>query len=229
MLATAPGPIAHINIDLGTDDVEEKMILQFKRDDIIYKDIRMPSVKEADARKMAIAAWDEIFYAIDGVCKRGVVRTVCTDTTDAIWRILRLSLFGKLEKVPQQMYDQANLMMSNLLMTPQNHGINMIAAHRLKQVWEDTEYKTKEGEIKSRRAWTGEYERDGFGHTSHIFRVNIRHMSRMNGSTGMEFGYRILDCTANPDLAGVECWGSEATYQMLGMLAYDGSKAEDWL
>lgn len=236
MLRTTPGPIAHINIDLGTDDVEEKMITRVGRDDILYCDIRVPSVKEDKAQETAAETWNQIHLAIEGACKSGHIRTVCLDTADAVWEVLRLGQLGALEKVPQQKYDKVNVMMKNLLLMPQNHNLHMIAAHRLSQEWREQEYTTSQGELKSRRAWTGEYERDGFKKTEYIFRVNIRHLSRPNMvmrggkmvQEGIEFGFRILDCTALPELAGTELWGEVATFPMLGVMMYQDSDLEDW-
>jgi hypothetical protein len=235
MLRDTPGPVGHINIDMGTDDVEEKMIVEKKRKDLFFLDVKLPSTRNIEAlRPMCEEAWGQIYTGVNNLCKSGAIRTLAMDTGDAVWRILRIAEQGAVKGVAQSSYDVVNAYMTNLLMVPQNHGIHFICSHRLGQVWADTEYVSK-GEVKSRRAWTGAYEREGFQHTQHIFRVNIRHHSRPvtdskgNAIGGMEFGFTVLNCTANPELTGMEFWGEDATFPSLGCLVYPNTRIEEWL
>jgi hypothetical protein len=239
MLRTTPGPVGHINIDLGTDDVEEKMVVQLGRDDLYFLDIPLPATRDIAAlRPVCEEAYIKIHEGITDLCASGAIRTLCVDTGDAVWRILRIAEQGAVKGVAQSKYDVVNAMMTNLMMTPQNHGIHFICSHKLGQVWAEKEY-VSQGEVRKIRAWTGEYEREGFQHTQYIFRVNIRHESRpmrvynkatkrMEDGQGLEFGFRILDCTANPDITGMELWGDEATFPGLGVLVYPDTELEDW-
>ena len=237
MLRTTPGPVGHINIDLGTDDVEERMVTEVGRDphDLHFMDIRLPSTREiAELRPVCVEAWNHIHEGVNSLCSSGLVRTIAIDTGCAVWRILRIAKLGATKGVAQSGYDEVNHMMTSLLMAAQNHNVNFICSHRLKEIWGDKEYVRKDGSTGSIRAGTGEYEREGFSHTNYIFRVNIRHLSRPatdskgRPTNGLEFGFVVLDCTANPDITGVECWGEEATFPYLGCLVYPNSNMEDW-
>lgn len=232
-LRTTPGPILFLNLDEGSEDIEDKAKKEWGRDDIFVVDLKTtPTQDEAAMIEDARVLWSRAFTAVEGACKNSLVRTIAADTCDQLWAILRLAMLGKLKGVPQSEYQIVNPMMEAFLKMPRNHGIHFIGTHRVDEIWEEQEY-VSNGQTKKRRAPTGKFKRDGFKHTEYIFRVNIEHLSRPKFSksgtqVGVEFGLKVLDCTANANLAGTELWGEDCTFPMLGVSVYESSDLEDW-
>lgn len=229
-LRTAPGPILHIDMDLGTQDVVDKVIQEFGRDDIAVVPFHLPEAKEPEhLREPATAAWNSISDLITSAPAAGF-RTVVLDTGDELWSVLRIGLWGKLKGIPQLDYEMPNAMMSNLLVKPQETGINFFVTHKVSEVWVMEEYQDKNGQTKKKNVPTGEFRRDGFKNTDWIFRVDIEHLNKPGpGGVGLEFGVRVLRCTANPDITGVELWGDECTVPILGQMVYPNSEESDWV
>jgi hypothetical protein len=233
-LRTAPGPIMHLDLDEGSEDVNDQIIKQLGREDIITIPVRMPTfnAKNDDAVKelqgFATESWAKISLSMSEAVTCGF-RSILLDTGDETWRILRMGLFGKLAGVKQMDYDVPNLMMTKLLRTPQEHGVNCFCTHKVSETWVTEKYKNDRGEEKERRVPSGIFVREGFKDTDYIFRVDVEHMNRPGpGGIGLEFGLRVLRCTANPNITGVELWGDDCTVPMLGQMVYEASTEDDW-
>jgi hypothetical protein len=224
----------HLDLDEGSEDVNDQIVKQLGRDDIITIPIRTPvfNAKDTDQVKalqgFASDAWNVLYHSMTEAVTCGF-RSIVLDTGDEAWRILRMGLFGKLAGVKQMDYDVPNLMMTKFLRLPQEHGINFFCTHKVSETWVTEKYRTDKGEEKERRVPSGMFAREGFKDTDYIFRVDIEHMNKPGpDGLGLEFGFRVLRCTANSSITGMEFWGDDATVPMLGQVVYEASSESDW-
>jgi hypothetical protein len=231
-LRTAPGPIGFISLDLGTEDIEEKFLAL--RNDIYIQEHKIDlKAGPEEIREACSLAWASMVQAMNTMCIQKLVRTVVIDTGDKLWKILRMGKFGALKGVRQLEYEEANQWMSHLLYLPQNNGINMIVTHTISEVWDKVEsVNEKTGKVSVSRQRTGEFRREGFGDMSYIARLSIENLSRPGPKgRGLDFGVRILKCTADADLVGLELWagdGDDIGFTDLAQMVYPNSTPEDW-
>lgn len=231
---TGRKPMLYINIDMGTDDVEDKMVRLRKQKDVMVLPIVVPPARKDDTlADMKIRAEEQYYTAKDAVtdaCKGGF-RTIVIDTTTEMWEIARLAYFGKTSGVPQLDYAVPNNLFSNFLRIPQMHDVDAVFIHQVSEIWVTEEYTNNAGEKKTRRVASGEFERDGFKKTDYIFRVDIEHLNRpLPGGIGLDFGIRITRSTTNPAITNMTVWQSELgdvplSMELLAQMVYN---VEEW-
>ena len=168
-LMTAPDPIVLVTCDPGTLHVLNKARLAGRRIPYVLElpherpDTKIIAAKdvdrfEHDAYKKLWAKYREGMYALASDSKSGI-RTVVMDTATDLWHLAELAHFGKLRGNARiDIRTELNADFSGIFwrLYKDRPDLNIILIHKLRK-----EYKPK-GE-KGEDAWTGKYEREGFG------------------------------------------------------------------
>lgn len=217
-LATAPDPIALVNLDLGTEGVVEKFpgrrILETKITTRQERLLNGDNYTQDDAE----ADWTRLVSILRGIVKCKTIRTLVCDTGTEAWEICRLADHGKLKEVMPHEYAATNAKFRGAVSLPyQRNDLNAIYTHKVKK-----EYKGKN--------WSGQYERQGFNDMPFVVQTNLEHFRvDEDEDEAQPFGIRIIDSRQNPDAAGEELIGPACTFAMLGRLIHPNSKKSDWV
>ena len=211
---TAPGPIAFMNIDRGTEGVIEK----FATEKTIYmtENFRdMPSTTDAENQKRWKAFHDCHWAALED--KK--IRSIIWDTDTEAWEIARLAKFGRLEKVPPLMYTELNREFREMIDAAFNHDKNLILITKNKK-----QYVKRDADDKG--SWNGKYEASGFTDLPYIVQANLR--SRLEvGGAGVKPYIEFINCRQNMALKGSELEGDLATFPWVASYIIDGTSPED--
>jgi len=187
---TAPGPIALIDMDIGTEGVIEK----FADKKIYYLDFKPP-----EDRALAESDWDRLVEGYSAVLEHPEIRTLIWDTATEGWELLRMARFGKLSQVMPHAYGPVNAEWRRLIRKAYDADVNLILLHKMKRMYVNDK-------------WNGKYERSGFSDIGFLAQCNAE-VSR-NAETG-EFRCHVIDSRQNPDLAGMDLEGPMCTFETL--------------
>lgn len=237
-MLTAPGPIAFFNFDRLIEPELLELAKQYKREVYLKQYVFSAQTgKRADWE----ALWEE--YKRDWMAAMRNFRTVIQDTGTATWELCRLARFGKLTQVSPHHYGPVNAEFDSIIKLPQQFdGVNCLISHRYKKEYKGpgAAQKTKAAEGEVKEMWTGGFERQGYGGTPFEMQLVIEHFqssSTYDVETGNrtvytgpdQYGIRVVSSGINGgQLTGVELRGADATFQMLGQLAFPDSNPEDW-
>lgn len=217
---TAPGPIALMTTDTGTEEVARKFI----RD---KKFIKLKIKSPADLLEEGKGYKDEWKRAKDGfraLIANRTVRTAVVDTASEWWELCRLAAFGKLTQVMPHHYGPVNEEFRNLIKEAyERPDLNLILIHKVKK-----EYKSgKDG----KDSWSGRYERAGMGDVPYLVDVVLEHYRvPMAEGPGCEFGVKVLDSRLNPsETLGLELQGEENEFAFLAVKAWPDTDPTYWL
>lgn len=224
---TAPGPIGVLSTDAGTREVMRKFLPNRR---VIYK--TLASAKELIADKAGTdavnKAWTDTRSAMEAMVGNKLVRTIVCDTATEMWELCRLCRFGKLSQVMPHHYPPVNdeFRKSILKLPYEREGLNCIFIHKEKR-----EYKSgKDG----KDSWTGRFERAGFNDAPYIADIVLRHyrsdkLDAEANEPRCAFGITVMDSRYQPDtLIGVDLEGADATFQMLGFMAFPETDLDYW-
>ena len=172
-LHTAPDPVMLITNDTGTTHVLKKAIAAGRKIpyvmELSYPD---PDPSVTAAKDVAAAdhtvwkkEWARYKSGMQALLKDRTIRTIITDTEDALWNLCMLAHFGKIRAIPQHLRTECNSDYNGLYWSlyKGRPDLNMIRIHRLKK-----EYKPNS---KGESDWTGKYEAAGYNQSS--FQVDL--------------------------------------------------------
>lgn len=215
---TAPGPIAAISTDTGTEDIarnflSEKQILicDFKS----AGELMNSDAKAAQKQEMYEAEWKRMKAAIVNLIGLKKFRTIIIDTATEMWELCRLAEFGKLTQVMPHNYTTVNNEFKALIKATAEAHINSIWIHKMKK-----EYKTNS---KGTDSWTGRYERSGFGDMPFLVDVNLRHYFHLAQSDEdtSRFGINIIDSRVNMlSVVGSNLEGDQCNFEELAIALF---------
>lgn len=212
---TAPKPLACIASDTGTESVARN----FRRADprIACYNYRVPPIGQA--RSEYEKEWLKLEKAYTSVLLNRNIRSLVGDTWTEIWEMLRLARFGKLTQVMPMQYGPVNNEMKDIVKSLVDRpDLNVVFIHKVKK-----EYKTNKAGID---AWTGKFERAGFGDMGYLADVTIEHL--FNTET-REFGIKVLDSRYNTAMVvGNEYWGDLCNFQMLASDCFPTTDLDYW-
>ena len=205
---TAPAPIAAIATDTGTEEIAKKFLAKKRIIIVDFKDVR--ALVEDGDKSAAQRQWKRLEDAFKKLVDTTKIRTIVADTATEMWELKRLAAFGKLTQVLPHHYTQVNAEFTALVKEAYNRlDLNVIFVHKQKK-----QYKTnKDG----KDAWTGKWERAGFGDLPYLVDVNLNHY--FNRET-KEFGVGVIDSRVNmvevvgQQMEGVLCGFEDLAYQM---------------
>jgi len=215
---TAPGPIADIDMDVGSEGVIKKFVNQKK---IYVAKFNYHDVTSQDEwEKM----WNRVKATfLDALASKNI-RTVMGDTFTEMWELIRLAKFGKLAQVKPYHYAPVNAEFRDLIRKAYDTDKNFILLHKLKKEYIDEN-------------WTGRWERAGFGDVGYAVQANIISWrvtaldetygkGREDGYKG--FGITIRDCRQQAELAGTELLEPLNNFAVLASQIFPSTDTSDW-
>jgi hypothetical protein len=153
---TLPGPIAYMDLDLGTEGVVEK----FQRDgkQIFVHQFRLKEKAAAKTQLEWQQVWLEFQRMFWGILNAldGTGGTVVVDTETAMYDTARLAWFGKLSQVPSQFYNNCYEDLNKTISQIYDTDLNLVLLRKIVDA-----FQTKEDEVK------------GFRDTPYIAQVNL--------------------------------------------------------
>jgi len=214
---SAPGPIAVISSDAGT----ESAVRQWQRagkEILLFQHTVPPVGLKIDAYEKA---WDAVAGALYEAMTSKQFRSIVIDTATEFWELLRLARFGRLAKVMPHNYGPVNAEFRALLNKAAASGKNSIWIHKVKKV-----YKTNKDGVDS---WTGEWERAGFADFGYIVDLVVKHITVKLEGGGVEFQTHVVDSRYRPTvLNGSVFSGIMALFPAIAMEALPETDAENW-
>jgi hypothetical protein len=240
---TAPGPIACLSFDTGTEGVIEKFRKGFgdnKPKDIYLADYDVNLPGGADLKQIADAAqaiWVKFRKDYEWAIRNA--RTVVADTGTEIWEILRIARFGKLTQVMPHQYGPVNAEFRKLVKLAFDvKNVNAIWLHKLKAEY-DTKTVVVAGQTKEVSNKTGKLVRSGFGDIPFLVQFNavvhrdselrdwdpgkssfrLHPVPRATDDNG--FRLTVLDSRHNGELSGTVLEGELLNFPQLAALALD--------
>lgn len=226
---TCPKPLLQINLDMGTEGIEERYI----GEDIYIYDVYMPGKinQELDLkqffkiRQMIFDGFDTEYF-----------RTIAVDTGDAMWELCRRGFLGTVDfgDVNQSQYAEANGAMRRIYKAAKEQKrVNFIVTHRLTDERKDS-VSAKTGKKSS--VLTGNDIMAGWKWTKYEAQCFIRlekvtgfvcdkpachkHCQDPDEHRLNRFTATITKCTANERCEGEVLRGREITLANIGVLVF---------
>jgi len=214
---TAPKGMFYANFDKQSrEDVLPKFQGQFIRaEDYWITDY----TDKVEAKKLLDRFWADFHDAL----ATAEVRSIVVDTTTELRRVILSSVWGKDNQLKGYQYTPAHDKIRELVSHVNTSDKNVIFVHQMKK-----EYKaivTPKGEDS---IWTGRYELAGFDGITYLSQVNMVSY-RVAGSNPTEFGVRVVECSLNREIEGLELEGEMSNFPTLASLVFPESDMEDWV
>lgn len=228
---SAPSPIIWICLDRGIDGVlDNPNPPASRRSDIVAKVILVPRATQL-AQPGYVEYWKAFYDEYKKALENKDARTVVLDGDSDSWELQRLAEFGRLSKVPSNMYDNVNAARRAMYARAWDSGKTIIATNRIRKVYVTKMRPDGKPELNNQgnevRIWNGEYERQGFSDQDYLWGVQLRHLFRM-AKAGPEWGVCITKCKSDPMLVGAELWGDECNFPSLVQNIFPHIPLKDW-
>lgn len=94
----------------------------------------------------------KLLHDANTVAESKFFRSYCLDTQDEMWGVTRLAHFGRMSKVPSQLYEKANNDFALFVRTIRRSGMNLIMASKLGDEWQDKQSGQSTIRVKSGRS-----------------------------------------------------------------------------
>lgn len=216
-LRHTPGPIAIASFDTGTKALVDKHIELSGKDIWLWQGKRPRTGQTSNAYASAWSTFEKQHRAVMAAKE---IRTYVWDTATNIWELFRLFKFGKLTQVKPHHYGPVNEEFAALIrdMYEERPDLNFIAVHTNKK-----QYMSKG----DKDAWTGKYERAGFGDFRYLADICLQHYYRDG------FGIRVMPnegvgARQSPDLVDLELEDEECSFFWLAQNVYPETDPEHW-
>lgn len=230
---TAPGPIALLNFDDGTEGVVEKF--QSLREDVYQIDLEVPYTtvtlddgdevkrkKERELAKLADAEWDRSVEFF----RKGLkfARTVVVDTATQWWELLRLARFGRQSNV-KHLFTAVNAEFRRIVKGDAfNSDASVVYLHSMKDEYVND-------------VRTGELVPAGFGGMPYIVQVHLHAHRDENGGAwrltvdkcrqnGRVVGEEFESISIGEDERGMEL--TMTGFPFVACQVFEGTDLEDW-
>jgi hypothetical protein len=229
---SAPGPLAWLCLDRGMDGVlDNPNPPKTRGTNFAIKVVQVPLATQM-SQPQYVEYWRAFYNEYKAILDNPDVRTLFLDGDSDSWELQRLAEFGRLSKVPPNLYDNVNAARRAMYARAHDSGKIIIASNRIRKVYVD---KTNPitGAIETNaqgnavRVWNGDYERQGFGDQDYLFGIQLRNMKR-DGKNGPEWGIQIRECKADSSLKGMELWGEDCNFASLVQAVYPHIPLKQW-
>lgn len=229
-MLSAPGPGIVCCLDRGFDAVfDNPNPPKTRRGDFAFKVVQAP-LATAATQEMFVAYWKEFYEIYRKGLANADCRTFGLDGDTDSWELQRLAEFGRLSKVPQNLYDNVNAARRAMYARAFDSGKIVIATNRTRKSYSPA--KNPDGTPKLNpntgaevREWDGGYERQGFGDQDFLWNIQLRMMK--NEEKGV-WGLKIMKCKADPSLVGIPLWGDDCNFQSLVQVVYPHIPLSEW-
>lgn len=225
-----PKPMGVITHDTGTLEIIRKLIREgkFRQQDVLAASFDTPddSEDERPDQKEAQRLWQATKVAWKACLTNKTLRSLMWDTATEGWELCRLARFGKVAQIPPHLYGPVNAEFRSLVKSAYDRpGLNVLLVHKMKK-----EY--KENKKTGKDAWTGEFERAGFGDVPYLVDANIQHFFHVekqdDGTYVRRFGIKILDSRHNPECAQLELEDEACSFAWLAASLFPSTTPMDW-
>lgn len=221
-LRTTPEPILVVATDANTAHVATKIKAIRKCEMIINTDFVFKNPFMTQAQCMEL--WERFKRLYFDTILKAQVRTIVIDTGSDLWELTRQAEFGRLEKVPQFAYGNANNPWRQMVNACTDK--NLIITHKLANYGP-----SKVG-------------RKGMEEVAYLSHAVIRHFRAApeyveaeqissivldNEPGSGQFGLKILDSSHDPSLAGTVLLGDDnCTFVEVATTIFPKTKPKDW-
>lgn len=214
---TAPEPIVALSTDTGTEEIAEGFRKAGKK--VALTRVRVP--REAESIGAKEKEWATAVKVIAAVIKSPHIRTFIVDTGTEFWELLRLARFGKLAQVQPYHYGPVNAEMRDIVK-------ELCELRNLNTVWVHKHKKEYGPNKKGDDAWTGRYERGGFGDMAFLCGTVLEHR-RVTEDNVTKFSTIVQDSRYQAEtLIGVELEGEMNNFATMAQLSFPDSNESDW-
>lgn len=227
---SAPGPGVLITLDRGIEGMALNPNPPDWRNADMFgvKAIGVPmatQMSQADYLKY----WTDFYTEYKAALVNPDIRTVILDGDSDSWELQRLAEFGRLSKVPPNMYDNVNAARRVMYNRAFDSGKIFIATNRVRKVYIDKLNSKGEPELNNSgnvvRVWNGEYERQGFSDQDYLWQVHLR----MDYDREKEkFSATITKCKPQRSLEGYSLEGDECNFQGLVQTIFPDVDLKTW-
>jgi hypothetical protein len=203
---TTPAPIALINLDEGLEGLVEP----FQERKAIY--VASVKLTTSGKREEIIGAAEKELAKVETNYQTALkqARSIIIDTGTELWELLRLSAFGRLDKVMPHQYAEPNQMMTRLIKQAYDSDANLIITHRLKPEW-----------VNDKK--TGAYEFSGMKDVPFLVQCHARMWRDEDG-----YHLRVGKCRQNASIVGLELTNGMIDFQTLASFVFPDSEPKDW-
>jgi len=220
-MCTAPGPIAFLDMDTGTKGVIEKWAKKK-----IIKHIQF-DYRDSTSAKEWEEMWEKCKKAFLDALAHPQIRSVCWDTGDEGYELIKMGRWGKLNKIVMDgkvamayPYGPLNTEFRDMFRKALHSHKVVIVSHKMQD-----EYIDKKS--------TGKRIRTGYKEMEFVVQVDISTWKRVerndNGKmTGSVFGITVNKCRPNREIEGTELEEPLSTFPILASYIFPDTNPEDW-
>lgn len=229
---SAPGPGAAVALDRGMEGYIASGHCEHPEDWIV-KVVDAPLSSQL-TKDEAIVYWKAFYSNYKLALSEPSIRTVILDGDADSYELQRMAEFGRIEKVPPNMYSSLNTSRRAMYARAYDSKKIFIATSRVRKemvnVYKDDGVTPElDDRGMERRKWTGEYERVGFSDQHYLWQVQLMTMEpRITKKGKREFGARITYCKLDREVEGVELWGDDFTFEGLVTVVRPNVPREAW-
>jgi len=220
-MLTAPAPIAFLDMDTGTKGVIEKWAKKK-----VIKHIKF-DYRNATDQKEQEEMWEKCKKAFLDALAHPQIRSVCWDTGDEGYELIKMGRWGKLNKVNMEgktalpyPYGPLNTEFRDMFRKALRTDKIVIVSHKMQD-----EYIDKKS--------TGKRIRSGYKEMEFVVQVDVSLWKRIekneNGKmTGSIFGLTVNKCRPNRDIEGLELEEPFSTFPMLATNIFPNTDLDEW-
>lgn len=226
---SAPGPGIHLCLDRGIDGVLDNPNPPESRcPDFAFKIIPVPKATQMN-QPQYVEYWKSFYgdylKALDNVDCRAVIIDGDSDS----WELQRLAEFGRLSKVPSNLYDNVNAARRAMYSRAYDANKIIISTNRIRKVYVTKMLSNGKAELNSSgnevRVWNGEFERQGFSDQEYLWSIQLRCFYDEERS---QWGVRIMKCKVDRSLVGTELRGDDCNFASLVQVCYPHVSLQEW-
>lgn len=226
---SAPGPGIVIGLDRGSDGpLDNPHPPSERQENFAFNVIEVP--KASQLNQAGYLEYWKSFYAVYlKALGNQDARTVVIDGDSDSWELQRLAEFGRLSKVPPNLYDNVNGARRAMYARAYDSGKIIFATNKVRKSYVTKLDANGKPEVNNSgnevRIWDGGFERQGFSDQEYLWSIQLRHKYDPDKKV---WGVRLMKCKAQPKLVGYELWGDDCNFAALVQTVYPHIELSEW-
>lgn len=225
---SAPGPGLWICLDRGLALLDNPNPPPARNSQFACKVVEVPLATQM-SQPGYLDYWKSFYNQFKTALDNRDALTIVLDGDSDSWELQRLAEFGRLSKVPSNMYDNVNAARRAMYARAWDSGKIVIATNRLRKVYVPKLRPDGQPEISQSgsevRVWNGLYERQGFADQEYLWQIQLRHFY---DATKHEWGVKIMKCKPDPSLVGLDLKGGDCNFAGLVQTVYPHVSLKEW-
>jgi hypothetical protein len=228
---SAPGPGMVIGMDRGLEGMLLSQNVPTSRNVGAFGFKTIPAPLATQLQQSEYLEYWKQFYntAYKPALANPDCRTVVLDGDGDTWELQRLAEFGRLSKVPSNLYDNVNAARRVMYARAYDSGKIFIATSRVRKVYVTVYGPDGKAMLNNSgnevRKWDGSYERQGFSDNEYMWQI---HAMTLYDEAKKQFGIRLEMCKFDRSLEGFELWGDDCNFKGLVETVFPGVPLSDW-